>query len=190
MTCATGSCSWFCRTWSFCVLLLYFFNEKEAVQSSSSHSSNQQRDRRSQCCGVFKVHNTQIQNTMECPLILVHYESGNNKWKGLRGFYMSVRLLSTSVSHCFHLDYLDCSLSCWHWGASCIYAILSCSLQTGKALTYSKRDGFATEAKKIMQTCTDSLYLGKNTTHTEDSKLYSFPLLKELFLCAFSKNPP
>lgn len=68
-----------------------------------------------------------------------------------------------------------------------IYAILSCSLQIGKALTYRKLDGFATEAKKIMQTCTDSLYIGKNTTHTEDSKLCSFPLLKELFLCEFQK---
>lgn len=145
---------------------------------------------RSQYCGVLKVHNTQIHNTMECPFILVHYESANNKWKGVRGFYVSVRLLSASVSHCFHLDYLDCSLSCWHWGASCIYAILSCSLQIGKALTYRKLDRFAAEAKKIMQTCTDSLYLGKNTTHTEDSKLYSFSPWKELFLCAFSKNPP
>lgn len=142
---------------------------------------------RSQYCGVLKVHNTQIHNTMECPFILVHYESANNKWKGVRGFYVSVRLLSASVSHCFHLDYLDCSLSCWHWGASCIYAILSCSLQIGKALTYRKLDRFAAEAKKIMQTCTDSLYKRntrkERTQHTLKTVSYTASLHEKSYSC-------
>lgn len=84
------------------------FNLYPAIPQTSKDAG------RSQCCGVLKAHNTQIQNTVECAFILVHDESGNNKWKGVMGFYVSVRFLSASVSHCFHLDYLDCSLNCWH----------------------------------------------------------------------------
>jgi len=53
-------------------------------------------------------------------------------------------------------------------------------------MTYRKLEQFATEAKKIMQTCTGFPYLGKNTTHTEVTQLLS---IKRNYSCVhFQKN--
>lgn len=135
MTCGTGSCSWVCRTWGFCVCLLYFFLRKWCCLFFSQLVLKPAK-RQEEASTVVSLRSTILKSKILCNVLLfwciMSQEITNGKdW----GVFMSVRLLSASVSHCFHLDYLDCSLSCWHWRVSCINAILSCSLRTGKVLT-------------------------------------------------------